>query len=91
MLLTLPMKMTEAGSERFKELAKLMENIKDQRALTEAEVKVQEGLAKQLESSHVKIDKSIKIDTHDTEEKVKVKEDRGAGPRTGATKDVRPE
>jgi hypothetical protein len=65
-VLTLPMKMTEEGYQRFGDMAKLMADLKTNQALTDAQVKVWEGYAKQLEGSTIKIDKQIKQDLRGT-------------------------
>jgi hypothetical protein len=59
--LTIPMKMTEQGYQRFTDMARAMQELKQNQALTDAQVKVWEGYAKQLEGSTIKIDKKVDI------------------------------
>jgi hypothetical protein len=73
--LVLPMRMTDEGFQRFTDMAKGMAELKAGQALTDAQVKVWEGYAKQLEGSTIKIDQQIKADIRDTGDRLRRDED----------------
>ncbi len=62
-MLLAPMKMTEAGLKRFKEMSEFIQNLKNGEKLTDAQVKVLEGQAEQLRNSYQRSD--MKMDTKD--------------------------